>query len=57
MLCKVEKFWKKNRIFYDELKCVWDMYYAVEIVMRFGTVLDTLVSILMNSMGLMECLM
>ena len=32
MLCKVLEVWPKN-CFYDELKCVWDMCNAVDLVM------------------------
>ena len=32
MLCKVEDVWK-NCIFYDELKCEWDMHSADDSVM------------------------
>ena len=46
MLHKVEKVWKKNSLSY-ELKCVWDIHSADELVVWI-TLKDTWIDILMG---------
>ena len=53
ILYKVEDIFKNN-VFYDELKCEWDMHRVGDLIMCFGDFNGLLVGILMNSMGLME---
>ena len=53
ILYKVEDIFKNN-VFYDELKCEWDMHRVGDLIMCLGDFNGLLVGILMNSMGLME---
>ena len=48
---------EEKQSFYYELKCEWDMHSAGDLVMRLVTLMDMLVSILMDSFGCMEDMM